>query len=271
MKKDSKSKWKITNYQQIKLSTPVPSFNPSISQTNVMTTKNIILAYADITSTAVDAMVNSANKSMLMGSGLCRIIHKKGGDVLTQACKELHQANKAYPTGTALATPAGNLPAKYVIHAVAPKWYEHEDKDAPLIDVYQNILTLADSLKVKVLSLPALATGIHKYPFEVSADVALRFLVECLPECLHVEQVILMCGSKDCAVAYKEAAQSLKQGSELIVDLIPELDWAWNIIPPKTVPVSYSDIVGLFLWRKYAHQWLVILIFALARQAPPHH
>lgn len=127
--------------------------------------KSLSLLLADLTSVAVDAMVNPANESLLPGSGLCGVIHKKGGTELTAACKALFQQQRTRPVGYAIATTAGDLPARHVIHAVSPKWHEHQNDPAvPLRETWRNILHCADSVQAQTLSVPAFSTGMHKYP-----------------------------------------------------------------------------------------------------------
>lgn len=187
-----------------------------------MTTKNIILACADITSIAVDAMVNSANKSMLAGSGLCGTIHRKAGEELTQMCEYFYQQKRAYEVGTALVTPAGKLSAQHVIHAVGPKWHEAENKEQELLKVYASIIESADELlQVKTLSIPTISTGIHKYPAKFAAEAVLPYLVEKLPECKSLESVIIACGNRENALAYQEVAAQLPKGEVQVIDLIP--------------------------------------------------
>ena len=187
-----------------------------------MATKNIILACADITTIAVDAMVNSANKSMLAGSGLCGVIHKKAGEELTQDCEYLYQQKRAYEIGTALVTPAGKLPAQHVIHAVGPKWYETENKEQELLKVYANIFEVADELlQVKTLSIPTLSTGIHKYPAKFAAGVVLPYLIEKLSACKNLESVIIACGNHENALAYQEVAAQLSKGEVQVINLMP--------------------------------------------------
>lgn len=184
--------------------------------------KKIILLLADITSIAVDAIVNSANKSMLAGSGLCGAIHRKAGEELTEACKALYQEQRAYEVGTALVTPAGKLPAQYVIHAVGPKWYEAKDKEQELLEVYANILDVADSqLQIKTLSIPTISTGIHKYPAQFAAEAVIRYLTKKLPECKHLKSVIIACGNRENAQAYQKVITDFPDDRIQPVDLIP--------------------------------------------------
>lgn len=183
--------------------------------------QKIVLLLADITRLSVDAIVNPANASMLSGGGLCGVIHKVGGEELSAACKLLYEENKQYAVGSALVTVAGKLPCRYVIHAVGPKWHEHEDKAVPLIATYQGILQRADELQITSLSIPAIATGIHKYPAEFAARVVLEFLVEAMPNYKHLKSILIVCANKENAGAYSKTYQESATNSVQLIDLLP--------------------------------------------------
>lgn len=188
-----------------------------------MKSKQVVgLLLADITVVAVDAMVNPANESLLPGSGLCGVIHKKGGEELNAACKELFNQQRTRPVGSAVATTAGALPARHVIHVVGPKWHEHQsDPSTPLRDTWRNILHCADSLRIQTLSVPAISTGMHKYPKELAAQVALETLADGLSRCSFVRRVLLVSSDVETASAYREAAGRLGLTSFEWVDLMP--------------------------------------------------
>lgn len=184
--------------------------------------KTICLLLADLTAVGVDAMVNPANESLLPGSGLCGAIHKKGGPELTAACKELFQQQRTRPVASATPTIAGNLPARHVIHTVGPKWHEHqEDPAAPLRDTWRNILHCADSVQAATLSVPAISTGIHKYPKDFAAQVALETLAVELERCSFVSSVLLVSSDAKTANAYREKATKLASTVVELVDLMP--------------------------------------------------
>lgn len=184
--------------------------------------KTICLLLADITSIAVDVMTNSANESMLAGSGLCGVIHKKGGSELTAACQELFSQQRTRLVGSALATVAGNLPARNVIHAVGPKWYGPEnDKEQLLCETYRNILRTADQLEAHTISVPSISTGIHKYPKDLAARIALKSLLENLPNCEHVETVLVISASMSNAREYRQAAAQVEFMGVKLIDFLP--------------------------------------------------
>lgn len=167
--------------------------------------KTICLVLADLTALAVDAMVNPANESLLPGSGLCGLMHKKAGTEMTTACQELFRQQRQRPTGSVSVTTAGALPARYVIHAIGPKWHEHPaDPATPLRETYRNILRCADQLQIETLSIPAISTGMHKYPKDFAAQVTLETLAQELEQCVFIRNVILVSSSVENAQAYRE-------------------------------------------------------------------
>lgn len=185
--------------------------------------KTVCLVLADITSLAVDAMTNPANESLLPGSGLSGVIHKKGGPELTAACQSLFQQQRARPVASTIATPAGSLPARHVIHAVGPKWHEHPDHPAqPLRQTYRNIMNCADQLQARTLSVPAISTGIHKYPIDFAAQVALETLADELRKCNFVHTVLVVSSNSETACAYREMAGRLGLTAVELVDLLPD-------------------------------------------------
>ena len=114
--------------------------------------KKVILIQTDITTFAVQAIVNSANKSLLGGSGLDYIIHKKAGPLMKTECIQLHQEKGGCSTGQAEVTTAGNLPAQYLIHAVGPRWLDGERNEPQLLcDAYSNAIMKANHVGVKTI------------------------------------------------------------------------------------------------------------------------
>ena len=154
--------------------------------------KKIILIMGDITSIAVDAMVNTAHASLQGGSGLCYTIHKKGGPSLHEECRRLYKKRGLLADGSAEVTVAGGLPAHHVIHAVSPRWLGgNKDEERLLHETYKNILTKADQVQARVISIPAMATGIHCFPKQQAAQIAVEALLSILPSCAFVDTVLL--------------------------------------------------------------------------------
>jgi len=135
----------------------------------------IDLVQGDITSQEVDAVVNAANGSLLGGGGVDGAIHRKGGPSILAECKALRAKRypDGLPTGDAVATTGGNLPARWVIHAVGPVYSRSEDRSELLAAAHLNSLRAADELGVGSLAFPAISTGVYGYPVLEAAVVAL--------------------------------------------------------------------------------------------------
>ncbi|NKX89689.1 O-acetyl-ADP-ribose deacetylase [Nocardia coubleae] len=130
----------------------------------------------DITEQHVDAVVNAANSSLLGGGGVDGAIHRKGGPEILSACRDLRASRygKGLPTGQAVATTAGRLPARWVIHTVGPVWSATEDRSALLASCYRESLRVADELGARTVAFPAISTGIYGWPMDDGARIAVE-------------------------------------------------------------------------------------------------
>jgi O-acetyl-ADP-ribose deacetylase len=154
---------------------------------------NIDLMRGDITTLAVDAVVNAANSSLLGGGGVDGAIHRKAGKELLDACRTIRNRQGGCATGQAVITTAGNLPAKYVIHTVGPVWQGGDHGEADLLrDCYQNSLRLALEHGLKTIAFPNISTGIYRFPKEPAARIAVE-AVQDLPGNEAFEQVLFVC------------------------------------------------------------------------------
>ncbi|MFI9724261.1 O-acetyl-ADP-ribose deacetylase [Streptomyces sp. NPDC052396] len=136
----------------------------------------ITFARGDITQQHVDAIVNAANSSLLGGGGVDGAIHRKGGPEILAACRELRAGHygKGLPTGQAVATTAGRLPAQWVIHTVGPRFTHDEDHSALLASCYRESLRVADELGAETVAFPAISTGIYGWPMDDGARIAVE-------------------------------------------------------------------------------------------------
>ena len=146
----------------------------------------------NITRESVDAIVNAANSSLRGGGGVDGAIHAAGGPAILEACEEIRRTRYAegLPTGEAVATPGGNLPARWVIHTVGPIKGLHGDDDSVMLArAYQSSLRLAVEIGAKSIAFPAISTGIYGYPKDEAAEVASRTIEEFLRDDASLELV----------------------------------------------------------------------------------
>ena len=138
----------------------------------------------DITAQAVDAIVNAANSSLLGGGGVDGAIHRKGGKAILDECRALRASHygKGLPTGQAVATTAGQLPARWVIHTVGPVWSDTDDRSALLADCHRNSLAVAAELGAVTVAFPAVSTGIYRWPLASAASIAVATVKEALKD-----------------------------------------------------------------------------------------
>ena len=137
---------------------------------------DIRLVLGDITEEEVDAVVNAANSSLLGGGGVDGAIHRAGGPEVLAECRALRAGayGPGLPTGEAVATTAGRLPARWVIHTVGPVWSAAEDRSHLLASCHRRSLAVADELGARTVAFPAISCGIYGYPVELAAPLAIR-------------------------------------------------------------------------------------------------
>ena len=128
----------------------------------------------DITEQAVDAIVNAANSKLLGGGGVDGAIHRRGGPDILAACRHLRETDHpdGLPAGRAVATTAGRLPARWVIHTVGPTYAKTKDKSPLLAACYVSSLAVADELGARTVAFPAISTGIYRWPMADAARIA---------------------------------------------------------------------------------------------------
>lgn len=142
------------------------------------------LVLGDLTEQGVDVVVNAANSSLLGGGGVDGAVHRKGGPEILAECRQLRASRygRGLPTGQAVATTAGRLPARWVVHTVGPVWSAEEDRSELLADCHRNSLRVAAGLGVASVAFPAISTGIYRWPVESAARIALTTVTEALEE-----------------------------------------------------------------------------------------
>lgn len=150
----------------------------------------ITFVQGDITKESVDAIVNAANSSLMGGGGVDGAIHRAGGPLILEECKKIMAEIGRLPTGQAVITTGGNLPAKYVIHAVGPIWNGGTRNEPQLLkDCYINCLKLADEKGIKTIAFPSISTGAYRYPLEEAAQIAVSAIKEYLSGQTEITEV----------------------------------------------------------------------------------
>ncbi|MEU2023699.1 O-acetyl-ADP-ribose deacetylase [Streptomyces sp. NPDC016469] len=166
----------------------------------------VTLVRGDITRQTVDALVNAANSSLLGGGGVDGAIHRRGGPEILAACRELRASRygKGLRTGQAVATTAGRLDARWVVHTVGPVWSAAEDRSALLESCYRESLRVAAELGARTVAFPAISTGVYGWPMDDGARIAVRtVLAEAAPPVEEVRFVLFD------AYAYGEFQEAL--------------------------------------------------------------
>ncbi len=156
--------------------------------------KQLRLVIGDITRIRVDAIVNAANSSLAGGGGVDGAIHRAGGSAIMRELDEIRKTKGGCPTGSAVVTTAGALPAQYVFHAVGPIYRDGEHGEPrQLADCYRTCLELAEERSVRTISFPAISTGAYGYPAQEAAGIALETVAAHLdrPES-HVREVLFV-------------------------------------------------------------------------------
>lgn len=148
----------------------------------------------DITGLPVDAVVNAANPTLLGGGGVDGAIHRRGGQEILRACRQLRETKYpgGLPVGEAVLTTAGKLPARYVIHTVGPVWGRDEPARELLASCYKNSIAMAAEHSLGSVAFPAISTGAYGYPKKQAAAVASSAITEALAQTNAVSRVSLV-------------------------------------------------------------------------------
>lgn len=161
------------------------------------------LGQGDICVQRVDAIVNAANESLTAGGGVCGAIHRAAGAELARACDDIGGC----PTGESRITPGFLLRAKYVIHAVGPRWHSRAEDAVLLEQTYWNALELASAHGVESIAFPAISTGIFGYPLDEAASIAIRTVSKFLEQQSQIKLVRFVFVNEEAFAAFRYAAR----------------------------------------------------------------
>ncbi|GAA1598748.1 O-acetyl-ADP-ribose deacetylase [Actinoplanes couchii] len=169
---------------------------------------DIALLEGDITVQRVDVIVNAANSSLLGGGGVDGAIHRKGGPEILADTRRLRAAKygRGLPVGQAVATTAGRLPARWVVHTVGPVFSAGEDRSELLRSCYANSLRVADELGAESIAFPLISAGIYRWPVADAVRQALGVIRAAEPRHLRTATLVLF-GADTAATAREAAAQ----------------------------------------------------------------
>jgi O-acetyl-ADP-ribose deacetylase (regulator of RNase III) len=178
----------------------------------------LVVFQGDLTDQEVDAIVNAANSSLMGGGGVDGAIHWRGGPAILDACKYIRRTHypEGLPTGEAVVTIAGDLPARRVIHTVGPIWHGGQSNAAQMLaKAYRNSLVQAEVHGLRTVAFPSISTGAFGFPIERAAPIALDTVaayVRAHPSALREVRFVLF--SPDDLEAYQSALKDLGAGAE---------------------------------------------------------
>jgi O-acetyl-ADP-ribose deacetylase (regulator of RNase III) len=172
--------------------------------THMINGVTLALLRGNIVEVKADAIVNAANSGLRGGGGVDGAIHRAGGPSIMEECRMIGGC----PTGSAVVTTAGRLPANYIFHAVGPIYSGNRDDERLLTSAYQSCLNLAEQHQVKSIAFPSLSTGIYGYPLELAAPIALRTIIEHIKKPTNLQQVMMVLFGEN---AYKVHEQALNE------------------------------------------------------------
>lgn len=174
------------------------------------TMTELVLTRGDITEVAVDAVVNAANSTLLGGGGVDGAIHRRGGPDILAECRALRadRLPDGLPTGRAVATTAGRLPARWVIHTVGPVYTPDEDRSDLLASCYRESLRVADELGARTVAFPAVSAGVYGWPLDDAARIAVHTVADTASSVTEARFVLF---GEDAYAAFERAVRARKE------------------------------------------------------------
>jgi O-acetyl-ADP-ribose deacetylase (regulator of RNase III) len=176
--------------------------------------KVVRLIRGDITRVTADAIVNAANSGLRGGGGVDGAIHRAGGQAIMRELDAIRSAKGGCPTGSAVLTTAGHLPARYVFHAVGPVYHGGQRGEAALLEsCYATCMKMAAGEGVRSISFPSISTGVYGYPVDLAAPIAVRAVARGLGEPGTVETATFVLFDQQTYEAYERALAAMEDQS----------------------------------------------------------
>ncbi|GAB4438198.1 MAG: O-acetyl-ADP-ribose deacetylase [Turneriella sp.] len=165
----------------------------------------ISVVQGDITQQQVDAIVNAANAQLAGGGGVDGAIHRAAGPELMQYCDTVRALEGGCPTGSAVITPAGKLPCRYVIHAVGPVWQGGgKNEDELLASAYRKALQLAEEHELRTIAFSNISTGVYGFPKERAVKVVVKVMAEFAGRVKFLEEIRFVCHDAENLRLYRQ-------------------------------------------------------------------
>jgi len=175
--------------------------------------RTLALLQGDITQVPADAIGNAANDALAGGGGVDGAIHRAGGPSIIAELRERY-GRTGCPTGQAVVTGAGKMPARWVVHAVGPVWYGgHRGEPELLASAFRSAVARADEVGARSLTLPAISTGIYGYPRDGAARIGVQTVAETLPATRSLERVTFVLFSRDAFDVFSAALDEVVPAS----------------------------------------------------------
>jgi len=182
-----------------------------MTMTRAFGTTSLVLLQGDITEQDTDAIVNTANTTLLGGGGVDGAIHRAGGPKILGECKKIVADIGRCETGEAVITSGGRLKARFVIHTVGPVWNGGDRREPELLaNAYRNSLSLAASKKIHSISFPSISTGAYRFPIDRAANIALSAVADFVRE-TSFDEVRFVLFSVDDLQVYEQALSGMKR------------------------------------------------------------
>lgn len=177
----------------------------------------VVVKFGDITQEETDAIVNAASSTLMGGGGVDGAIHEAAGERLTDECARIRRIDypNGLPTGAAVITSGGDLPAAHVIHTVGPIYGSNKGRDAQMLsDCYANCLRLAAENGIRTVSFPSISTGAFGYPKAEAAQVSSQVVEDFLIRNSTVQKVFLVFYSHNDAQIFIENHKFIQTGEQ---------------------------------------------------------